>query len=229
VYAQRPDLSKCASVDCLTELGALTRASRVVEGSITRQDNNYSFSLRLLDLPGGGLTAREESCQICTLREAEEALALAVSSLLGVATSSEVSKGRARLYVTSPREKVSIFLRKQEQPLGTTPAMLDLAPGLYHFSFEQAGHKPERLAVSLKAGEHLALRPELEPGKDWRRPASKIGVGAGLAGVLAGGLLLALATDPNAGRRAAGIALIGLGIAGGTSGLVLWKRIRQHY
>src|SRR5262249_13687391 len=78
----QPESASSSEPACLVRMGALLHASRVVEGLVVSEGNNYSFSLRLIDLPSGRVLKEEHTCEICTLAEAADTVNQTAATLI---------------------------------------------------------------------------------------------------------------------------------------------------
>lgn len=73
------DLLTCTQGACLTRAVAELRADRLVVTEVVIRGKSYSFTLRLLDQGGQEVWHTSESCDICSVREADELLAQAAA------------------------------------------------------------------------------------------------------------------------------------------------------
>lgn len=226
-YDRRPDLARCASVSCFTETGALLGATRVIEGGIQTEENNYRFTLRLIDLPDGALLAQEDSCDVCTLREAADALSLSASSLIGRAAA-EGKRRAPRVFLRSIPTGAKVYPSGSLEPVATTPTILALPVGAHAFTLEYEGHLPTPVEIKTRAGRAENVVVALDTGEDRRRPWALAGVGAGAAAVLAGGALILFSGASTSAQDFVGAGLVGVGVVGVAAGaLVVW-RVKHH-
>ena len=78
-----PAIAACDTDVCLRKLGELVDARAVVRSAIELVgSSNFSFRLELVDVKGGAIIARlDDTCAICTTREANEALSRSAAEL----------------------------------------------------------------------------------------------------------------------------------------------------
>ncbi len=76
-------LSGCTTPACVRQVGELTGANYIVQGSIeTLGNSNYVFVVQLLDTRDGQPTARiDDHCDVCSLADAKQALVNAAAEL----------------------------------------------------------------------------------------------------------------------------------------------------
>jgi hypothetical protein len=89
------DLLGCSGTGpCVARSAQTLRTERVVATDIDINGKDYSIKLRLLDTTGRELTKIEEPCDICTVKEADDAIARAATKLAAAtrALSSETPK-----------------------------------------------------------------------------------------------------------------------------------------
>jgi hypothetical protein len=81
--AQRPALAACVTDVCLAQIAQLLSARAIVHGTVeVIGSSNYSFRVELYDAREARVSGRiDDTCAICTVREANEALSRAAASL----------------------------------------------------------------------------------------------------------------------------------------------------
>lgn len=231
-FAANPELRSCHELNCLKTLGAYVKASRVIDGRLVSEGNNFSFTLRLLDLAKSQALSQENTCDICNLTEASETLSIAASTLIGKAVAESPPGKTTRVFIEShPAAEVY----SQRRLLGKTPLILELPTGEYSFEFRAEGFVEFTQTVALRGEESTNLNIELKARRGLALLQDKQALWGGVVlGALVVGAGAALAApfksgggvqgDDIAGASAAvvGITLIGL------SGYQLWKVHRQE-
>jgi hypothetical protein len=80
------ELMSCSGqASCLSRTLAALRVNRLIATELTVVGKSYTISLRLFDGGGRELTHAEDLCEICTVREADEALTKAAQRLAAAA------------------------------------------------------------------------------------------------------------------------------------------------
>ncbi len=97
--AQHPALAACTTDVCLAQLGGLLSARAILRSAIeVIGSSNYSFRIDLYDVRAEHVTASiDDTCTVCTVREANEALSRA-SSTLGL----RLASGAAAVVASAP-------------------------------------------------------------------------------------------------------------------------------
>lgn len=158
--AANPELKTCHELGCLKTLGAFVKASRVIDGRLVSEGNNFSFTLRLLDLAKNQALSQENVCDICNLTEASETLSIAASTLIGKAVAESPPGKTTRVFIEAhPTAEVY----SQRKSLGKTPLILELPTGEYSFEFRAEGFVDFTQTVALRGEESTNLSVDLKP------------------------------------------------------------------
>jgi hypothetical protein len=159
-FLTAPELKDCQDPICFKPLGTALKASRVIDGRLVLEGNNYSFTLRLLDLAKNQALSQENSCDVCNLTEAAETLSIAASSLVGRAIEGSPQGKVTRVFIESlpPSEVFS-----QRKSLGLTPLILELPVGEYEFVFEAQDFARYKHTVALRGEETTEIKVDLQP------------------------------------------------------------------
>jgi hypothetical protein len=107
VMASSPAMAACDTEICLRRLGELASAQAVLRTVVeVLGSSNYNFHLELVDVHGGkpAITV-DDVCSICTIREANEELSSAASTLV-----------RRRPHAPEPAPAVALALPAAEPP-----------------------------------------------------------------------------------------------------------------
>ena len=78
------DLATCVDGPCITSVAKALGVERVVISEVAIAGKNYSITLRLVDSSGTEQGRTADRCDICTVREADEALTRAATRLAGM-------------------------------------------------------------------------------------------------------------------------------------------------
>ena len=219
VFTAHPELKSCHELSCLKNLGSYVKASRVIDGRLVSEGNNFSFTLRLLDLAKSQALSQENACDICNLAEASETLSVAASTLIGKAVAESPPGKTTRVFIEShpPAEVFS-----QKKLLGKTPLILELPTGEYSLEFRAEGFVDYEQTVALRGEESTNLTVDLKPRRGLALLQDKQALWGGVVlGALVIGAGAALAApfngegfkgDDIAGASVAvvGVALLGL-------------------
>jgi hypothetical protein len=129
-------LSCGGQASCLPKALAALRVNRLVATELTVVGKSYTISLRLYDGQGHELTHADDICEICTVREADEAVAKAAARLAAVARTfpvERVGSGAKPKPTPPPREEprpepTSNVSPMQEPPRPPPAAIITPAP-----------------------------------------------------------------------------------------------------
>ena len=109
------DLLGCSGqAPCLPRATSALRANRVVATEITVAGKSYTIALRLYDGQGRELTHADDLCEICTVREADEAVTKAAARLAAVARTFPVEP-------TAEREREKPRTAEKSRPTPAPP------------------------------------------------------------------------------------------------------------
>jgi hypothetical protein len=158
-FVANPALKACEDFNCLKKLGTLVKASRVVDGRLVSEGNNFTFTLRLLDLAKNQALSQESACDICNLTEASETLSIAASTLIGKALA-DTSLGKTTRVFIESHPSASVY--SQEKLLGKTPIILELPIGEYSFEFRAEGFTNYTQTIALRGEESTNLAVDLK-------------------------------------------------------------------
>ena len=202
------ELLNCAGTGaCVARAAQALRADRVVATDIEIVGKDYTVKMRLLDAVGRELATADEPCDICTLKEADEAVARAAGKLAAA----------ARALPGEP-------LPKQESP--PPPPKVETPP--------KAETPPPKVELPPVAPESPSAGQRERKVFPWR-PVAIASLAVGLVGVVVGIPLLAIDGQPTCNmpdpRKSCaevyntlggGAAMLSLGIAGVAASGVLF-------
>jgi hypothetical protein len=194
----------CATLACLSAAARATGAALLLRASVEEEGRSYGFKLEMLDGQSGAVLAqRENRCEICTDAEALEIANAAASALKAQALKRPAPPGAGPTVTVAP---------------GATPEGAAGVPAAPVPAVEASA--PE--AGSATSGGHSSTRTLL----------SWVGVGLGVAAIVAGSVLIHLndrgtctltgmqQNCPNLyDTKSGGIGLIGAGLVIGVSGV----------
>ncbi len=104
---------------CLAKATAALRVNRLVATELTVIGKSYTISLRLYDGQGHELTHAEDLCEICTVREAEEAMVKVTARIAAAARTFPVEPVAA---ATPDRREPAKTPSREESPQQTSTA-----------------------------------------------------------------------------------------------------------
>jgi hypothetical protein len=184
--AANPSLATCREIRCLKALGTYVKASRVIDGSLVSEGNNFTFTLRLLDLAKDKALSQENTCDICNLTEASETLSITASALIGKAITESPPGKTTRVFIES-HPSADVF--SQRKLLGKTPLILELPMGEYSFEFRAEGFADLTQTVALRGEESTNITVDLQtkPSKSILQDKQALWGGVVLGALLVGG------------------------------------------
>lgn len=210
-----PELVNCQDLACLKTLGSLLKASRVIDGRVVSEGNNYSFTLRLIDLARNQVTPQENSCDVCSVSEAAETLSITAASLLGKAIEATPPKV-TRVFIESRPAGAQVL--SGGKPLGQTPLIAELPQGEYELVFRLEGYNNFNRTIALRGEDSVNVTADMNQRLLVKLSTDK---GALWGGVVVGGLMvvggtaLAVRADEVGGKAAGGaVGVVGLGLTG---------------
>jgi hypothetical protein len=168
-------------VACVASVVQALRVARVVAADIDISGKDYTIKLRLIDPSGRELTKVDELCDICTVKEADEAVVRAATKLATAARAlaAEVKPEAPLAPTPPPKPEVAV---KPEQP----PPHVEETPP----------------PVTRPAPSDAVTAPVLQPEKKgfpWR-PVAIASLAAGVVGLAVGIPLLAIDGDPTCNK-----------------------------
>ena len=198
----------CANASCVTGLGQSAGADYVVEARlrVEAERRNYTLTVRVLSTTSGQEVATiGGTCDLCGFEEGAdlvEAKAGAVSDLL-----QKLQLGRPSVRISSTPAGATLQIDGHEA--GTTPLSVELDPGPHRVRATMPGFLAQTFEVEAVEGVNKELEFRLleEPRRPNNPPtapargrglviAGAVLVGAGLAAIVAGGVLLAIDGRP---------------------------------
>ncbi len=202
------------AVACVASVVQALHVAHVVASDIEISGKDYAIKLRLLDQSGRELAKVDEPCDICTVKEADEAVLRAATKL---ATAAKALPAEIKPVEPVPPPKPEAIV-KPEQP----PPHVEEAP-------------PQATPTPAPLSDPLALQPQPEKrGFPWR-PVAIASLAAGVVGLAVGIPLLAIDGDPTCNKPnprtscpnvyntvGGGATLLTLGIAGVAASGVLF-------
>lgn len=227
------ELLQCTGTGaCLGHAAAALKADELVASQIEVNGKDYRIKLRLLDPVGRELAKVEEPCDICTVREAEEAIANAAGKLATAAS----------LLPPKSEPEASATPAPTTPPANATPAPTTPPPNTT---------PPAELASPVEVPPPTLPVPELTSSRPARRtfpwrPVAISSLAAGLVATVIGIPLLAIDGQPTCSLPnpkqscpevyntvGGGAALLAVGVAGITvSGVLFYldhrARSRRH-
>jgi hypothetical protein len=118
------ELTNCgATPACLPRAITALSANRVIATELTITGKTYAMSLRLYDGQGRELTHADDTCDICTVHEAEDAITKAAGRLASVARTMPVDS-------SAPPLRPGSAASDTPPPLVTTTPMQDTPPAV---------------------------------------------------------------------------------------------------
>jgi hypothetical protein len=240
-----------ASVACLHDQTPWSCIAPVIRGKdqlvIVEIDSDRGGGAPMTRVTAHLLTAGAEAescasrgCAVCN----DQALKRTVGDLGRDLLQRAVARsGRTRLAVRSRPDRAQILL--DGEPAGATEATLATYPGTHTIELRTPGYAAATREVIAVDGTTVdvaiplqpeARRPDRGPGSPGAPPRSRLGpglvIGAGVAAIVAGGLLIAFDQDPSPDQRfyydtaKYGVAsLVAGGLVAG-AGIYLWLRPR---
>lgn len=141
---------------CVAHVAQTLHIDRVVASEVDVTGKDYAIKLRLLDAAGRELAKVDEPCDICTVKEADEAVARAATKLAAAAKSLPAETAPAAT-TEAPPPKAEVPPPKVEQPppaVETPPAPVEPTPTPTHAEKKPFPWRPvaiSSLAVGLVA------------------------------------------------------------------------------
>lgn len=240
-----------ASVACLHDQTPWSCVAPVIRGKdqlvIVEIDSDRGGGAPMTRVTAHLLTAGAEAesfasrgCAMCN----DEALKRTVGDLGRDLLQRAVARsGRTRLAIRSRPDRAQILL--DGEPAGATDATLATYPGTHTIELRTPGYAATTRAVIAVDGTTVDVaiplqpqgrRPDRDPGSPDAPPRSRLGpglvIGAGVAAIVAGGLLIAFDQDPSPDQRYyhdtakyGAASLVAGGLVAG-AGIYLWLRLR---
>lgn len=146
ITRRQPDLRDCESPSCVSRLGTLLGAERLLRVRIKASGASYAFDLELASTAGGEPRQRQETCPVCTTSEAGKALARAVSDFFSEPPAESI-------LVEINTEPEGATLRIDDRDVGVTPYRGRLAVGQHTLIISKNGHRSAEQAIEVKEGD----------------------------------------------------------------------------
>lgn len=193
-------------VACVASVVQALRVARVVAADIDISGKDYTIKLRLLDPSGRELAKVDEPCDICTLKEADEAVLRAATKL---ATAARGAAAEIKPEATAP-PKPEVATRPEQPP----PHVEETPPPVIN-----------RVPADAVTPPPAVVQPE-KKGFPWR-PVAIASLAVGVVGLAVGIPLVAIDGDPTCNKPnprvscpnvyntvGGGAAMLTIGIAG---------------
>ena len=171
------EMLNCGGGACVARAAQALRIDRIVATDIDVSGKDYAIKLRLLDAVGRELAKADEPCDICTVKEADEALARAATK---IAAAARALPGETP---PTPRTETPPPPPKAEAPPPPAPKLEP--PPLPKADVPPQASEPTTTAL---------MRPE-KRGFPWR-PVAIASLAVGLVGIVSGIPLLAIDGQP---------------------------------
>lgn len=196
----------CTDSACLQAVGEKLGTDLVLHAVFTvdSEKRDYRIVLRVLNTETGvELTTIEGRCELCGFGEAVDAVR-AKSAALGTALA-KLQLGASEFRITS--KPASVDLELDGKDVGTTPLTLAVVPGTHRLTGSASGYLPQTFEIDAVEGINKEFQFQLAAvPKDGAREASRPGrsfviggavaTGLGIAGLVAGGVLLGIDGKP---------------------------------
>jgi hypothetical protein len=234
--ARAAEAAACTDAPCISAIARAQGVRWVVRPQVHIDDRNFTITATLLDANDGSVVGTvDATCELCGTAEVAEELAHQVATLAGKLDRVEPDPAQLVLGTDPDGAEISVDGRS----VGRSPQSLRLTPGRHRLEVRKPGFVAIDRSVDLVAGVRETLTLELERS---RRPLLGVGLGVMFGGVAlaaAGAPLWALDGRPYRGRcsgddvdyagrcrfdydtKAAGTALVSVGIAAVVTGIVL--------
>lgn len=195
-------LAGCSDDACRAEQLAARGSRFWLVPHVAVADSDYRMTLTVYGASGQQLARMQETCSLCGAAEAEDLLAELAAR---VARKVELAAQASTLLVTS--EPAGARIRVGDTWIGTTPFELPIDAGSHEVRVELDGYVAQWQRIDAVVGERLslafALQPSpveppaaVEPRVALLRGLGASGLGLGLAGTLAGAVLIAIDERP---------------------------------
>lgn len=236
-------LARCADSDCYPKVADALDVGYLVVGGIEESNKNYGISLEIINgRTGATIGNSRERCETCGMAEVAEKVGLAASALR--TRLEALSRTPSRVVIRSrPGGAVATVDGKV---VGNTPTDLELSGGVHRLSLQNEGYNRIERSFTVVSGVDETLDLEmLKPPSEFNHRAwgwaavtgGAVMIAAAIyAGAIDGGRI-SCATEQRDVRGAcprirdtdaAGLTLMGLGVASATMGGVwLWMAGQQ--
>jgi hypothetical protein len=207
VAAEVPEGTTCADAACYRKVADAVRATHVVRTVVKIRSRDYEVKIDLIAAKDGSVIASSsETCEICGLDEAANLIsgkAAVVATQLAAAAA-----GPPVLSVTSSPKGATVHI--DGKPVGKTPFEDTLEPGKHLIRVSKRGHVTIEREITLAKGvrsraefplERVAMAEPVIARS--ARPWGWVGLGAGIA-MLGGGIVLVALDDRENTNRCSG-------------------------
>jgi hypothetical protein len=234
---------------CAAKVAQTLSADHLVATEVTVQGKDYSFKLSIIDSSGREEAKLDDTCEICTVKEADQSLVRAIAKLLAnnrtLITAPRVSVAATPVAVapakrppSAPPSKLAIDESSDYPPsMAPTPAAPAAAPS--------AKSQPPTPAAPAAAAPIAAVPDSRSPAGTSQVPWRVIAfttLAVGVVGIVSGAPLLAIDGRPTCDKPnpittcpevyntvAGGASLVALGVAGlATAGVSFYLDHRQR-
>ncbi len=191
-----PSAATCRAPACRAKALDAAGADFIVRSVVTVADRDYTVQMDVVDPAGNVVATSSEQCGLCG---AEEAAELA-GDLAGTIRTKIETLLRTPPVLTLISEPFGAKVTIDGRDLGVTPMEQEVTAGPHKIEVSKEGFVTQQRTVEGVAGvRDMVTFSLLRSDKDWRTPAWRAGwatFGVGIAGLAAGGTLLALHGRP---------------------------------
>lgn len=184
-------IRRCNTPDCWRTVAGKLACRYIVGATVEGEDRLYDLHLWIADGYTGRVAAEvDQRCEICGLNDIADKMELSASALRAKLE----SLSHAPAPVTILTEPTGATVAIDGDPVGPSPRAIELPPGEHRITVSAEGYIAATRTINAIAGVQDKIEIRLIPveKKSYRRPIGWIGVGVGVASLIAGAVLFTI-------------------------------------
>ena len=187
----------CTNAECAAALAAASGADFVIGGKALISERNYEVTLELHGRDGRILVTKAASCPICSVPEAEQAVARAAAALVEALNAPPPAAEPLRLAIESSPPGAIVYL--DGVVVGATPYAGPVVPGPHRVELRMEGYRPHVHELRVEpegAPAPVAVALVAQRRRLQLAPLGWAAVGVGAAALVTGAVLVAFDERP---------------------------------